>query len=57
MVLRYQRTSSYKDQSSSDTDSQNDEMQKWDEWTFLPDPLVDSVFSLSDDVESEGTFA
>ncbi|XP_039210433.1 leucine-rich repeat serine/threonine-protein kinase 2 isoform X2 [Crotalus tigris] len=55
MVLRYQRTSSYKDESRSDINSQTDEMQKFDEWTFLPDPLVDNVFSLSDDVESEGS--
>ncbi|XP_029138803.1 leucine-rich repeat serine/threonine-protein kinase 2, partial [Protobothrops mucrosquamatus] len=55
MVLRYQRTSSYTDQSRSDLSSQNDEMHKFDEWTFLPDPLADNVFSLSDDVESEGS--
>ncbi|XP_032077596.1 leucine-rich repeat serine/threonine-protein kinase 2 isoform X1 [Thamnophis elegans] len=55
MILRYQRTSSYEDQSRSDINSQNDEMLKLDEWTFLPDPLVDNVFSLTDDVDSEGS--
>uniref|UniRef100_A0A670YQE4 non-specific serine/threonine protein kinase n=1 Tax=Pseudonaja textilis TaxID=8673 RepID=A0A670YQE4_PSETE len=53
MVLRYQRTSSYEDQSRGDVNSQNDEMQN--EWTFLPDPLVDNVFSLTDDIDSEGS--
>ncbi|XP_026533023.1 leucine-rich repeat serine/threonine-protein kinase 2 [Notechis scutatus] len=55
MVLRYQRTSSYEDQSRADVNSQNDEMEKLNEWTFLPDPLVDNVFSLTDDIDSEGS--
>ncbi|XP_063164052.1 leucine-rich repeat serine/threonine-protein kinase 2 [Candoia aspera] len=54
MVLRYQRTSSYEDQPRSNINSHDDEMEKCDEWTILPDPLVDNVFCLSD-VESEGS--
>lgn len=59
MVLRYQRKSLYEDQSrsSSDVNFYEDAMEKSDDWTFLPDPLVDSVFRQSDDVDSEGTIA
>ncbi|XP_066490091.1 leucine-rich repeat serine/threonine-protein kinase 2 isoform X1 [Tiliqua scincoides] len=57
MVLRYQKKSSYEDQSrsSSDVNSSEDAMEKLDDWAFLPDPFVDSVFSQSDDVDSEGS--
>uniref|UniRef100_A0A8D2LCR7 non-specific serine/threonine protein kinase n=1 Tax=Varanus komodoensis TaxID=61221 RepID=A0A8D2LCR7_VARKO len=53
MVLRYQRTSNYEDQSrsSSDVNSCDDAMEKCDDWTVLPDPLLDNVFHLSDDSE------
>ncbi|KAH0616512.1 hypothetical protein JD844_027663 [Phrynosoma platyrhinos] len=57
MVLSYQRTSSYEDQSrsSSDVNTCEDTMEKCEDWAFLPDPLVDSVFRLSDDIDSEGS--
>ncbi|XP_067324906.1 leucine-rich repeat serine/threonine-protein kinase 2 isoform X1 [Anolis sagrei] len=57
MVLRYQRTSSYDDQSrsSSDVNTSEDTVEKSEDWAFLPDPLVDNVFRLSDDIDSEGS--
>ncbi|KAJ6666293.1 hypothetical protein lerEdw1_000565 [Lerista edwardsae] len=57
MVLRYQRRRSYEDQSRSVSDviSSEDTMEKSDDWAFLPDPLVDSVFRHSNDVDSEGS--
>nr|XP_056703232.1 leucine-rich repeat serine/threonine-protein kinase 2 [Euleptes europaea] len=57
MVLRYQRRSSYEDQakSSSDVNIEEDALEKDDDWAFLPDPLVDSIFRLNDDVDSEGS--
>ncbi|XP_042325555.1 LOW QUALITY PROTEIN: leucine-rich repeat serine/threonine-protein kinase 2 [Sceloporus undulatus] len=57
MVLSYQRTSSYADQSSasSDVNTCEDTMEKCEDWAFLPDPLVDNVFRLSDDIDSEGS--
>lgn len=59
LVLRYQRKSNYEDQSksSSDINTEEDALEKYDDWAFLPDPLVDNVFRLNDDVDSEGTFA
>lgn len=58
MVLRYQRKSSF-DASSSGSSSDiisEDALDKCD-WTFLPDPLVDNVFPLSDDLDSDGMFS
>ncbi|XP_048357550.1 leucine-rich repeat serine/threonine-protein kinase 2 [Sphaerodactylus townsendi] len=57
MVLRYQRKSSYEDQAkySSDTNTEESALEKGDDWAFLPDPLVDSVFHLNYDVDSEGS--
>nr|XP_020652644.1 leucine-rich repeat serine/threonine-protein kinase 2 isoform X1 [Pogona vitticeps] len=52
MVLRYQRTSSYEGQSSINSDVSSCED---NDWAFLPDPLTDSVFRLSDDIDSEGS--
>ncbi|XP_062990196.1 leucine-rich repeat serine/threonine-protein kinase 2 [Elgaria multicarinata webbii] len=58
MVLRYQRTSSYEDQSksSSDVNHCEDAMEKCDDWAFLPDLLIDNVFRSSDSEGSESSF-
>ncbi|XP_054844009.1 leucine-rich repeat serine/threonine-protein kinase 2 [Eublepharis macularius] len=57
MVLRYQRKSSYEGQSksSSDVNVGDDALEKYNDWAFLPDPLVDNVFHLNDDIDSEGS--
>ncbi|KAL8221002.1 UNVERIFIED_CONTAM: hypothetical protein K2H54_057334 [Gekko kuhli] len=57
LVLRYQRKSSYEDQSKSSSivNNEEDALEKYDDWAFLPDPLVDNVFHLNDDVDSEGS--
>ncbi|XP_060100725.1 leucine-rich repeat serine/threonine-protein kinase 2 isoform X2 [Heteronotia binoei] len=57
LVLRYQRKSSYEDQSksSSDVNTEEDALEKYDDWAFLPDPSVDDVFRMNDDVDSEGS--
>lgn len=59
MVLRFQRRSSYEDQSRSVSGviSSEDTVEKSNDWAFPPDPLVDSVFRHSDDIDSEGTSA
>lgn len=48
--------SEYKSRSYSDVTFCDDPLDKSYDWTFLPDPLVDNVFHLSDDLDSEGTF-
>uniref|UniRef100_A0A7M4F8T5 Leucine rich repeat kinase 2 n=1 Tax=Crocodylus porosus TaxID=8502 RepID=A0A7M4F8T5_CROPO len=55
MVLRYQMKSfsEYRSRSCSDVTSCDDPLDKSYDWTFLPDPLVDNVFRLSDDLDSE----
>ncbi|XP_053107680.1 leucine-rich repeat serine/threonine-protein kinase 2 isoform X2 [Hemicordylus capensis] len=57
MVLRYQRKSSYEDQSrfGFNVTSSEDSVEKFDDWSVLPDPLIDNVFRLSDDLDSEGS--
>ncbi|XP_053262089.1 leucine-rich repeat serine/threonine-protein kinase 2 isoform X3 [Podarcis raffonei] len=57
MVLRYQKKSSYEDQSSSSFEENTDEniKEQLDDWELLPDHLVDSVFCLSDGIDSEGS--
>ncbi|XP_061496325.1 leucine-rich repeat serine/threonine-protein kinase 2 isoform X2 [Rhineura floridana] len=50
MVLRYQKKSSCEDQSRS-----SNEVNVSEDWTILPDTLVDNVFCLSDDIDSEGS--
>ncbi|XP_014461960.3 leucine-rich repeat serine/threonine-protein kinase 2 isoform X1 [Alligator mississippiensis] len=55
MVLGYQMKSfsEYKSRSYSDVTFCDDPLDKSYDWTFLPDPLVDNVFHLSDDLDSE----
>uniref|UniRef100_A0A8C3HBE3 non-specific serine/threonine protein kinase n=1 Tax=Chrysemys picta bellii TaxID=8478 RepID=A0A8C3HBE3_CHRPI len=57
MVLRYQMKSFSEDRSrsSSDVTFSEDVLDKSDDWIFMPEPLVDSVFRLSDDIDSEGS--
>ncbi|XP_075783504.1 leucine-rich repeat serine/threonine-protein kinase 2 isoform X2 [Pelodiscus sinensis] len=57
MVLKYQMKSFSEDRSrsSSDVTFSEDALDKSDDWIFMPEPLVDSVFRLSDDIDSEGS--
>uniref|UniRef100_A0A674J0C0 non-specific serine/threonine protein kinase n=1 Tax=Terrapene triunguis TaxID=2587831 RepID=A0A674J0C0_9SAUR len=57
MVLRYQMKTFSEDRSrsSSDVTFSEDVLDKSDDWIFMPEPLVDSVFRLSDDIDSEGS--
>lgn len=56
MVLRYQMKNISEDRSGacSDLNFSEDGMDKNYDWNFIPDPLVDSVFPLNDDIDSEG---
>ncbi|XP_053413257.1 leucine-rich repeat serine/threonine-protein kinase 2 [Nycticebus coucang] len=57
MVLRHQMRSSVEEgaASGSDRNFPEDVLDKLDEWTFIPDSSVDSVFAQSDDLDSEGS--
>ncbi|XP_074683864.1 leucine-rich repeat serine/threonine-protein kinase 2 [Strix aluco] len=57
MVLKFQMKSISEDGSraSSDLNFSEDGMEKNYDWNFISDPLVDSVFPLSDDIDSEGS--
>ncbi|XP_069739337.1 leucine-rich repeat serine/threonine-protein kinase 2 isoform X1 [Phaenicophaeus curvirostris] len=57
MVLKFQMKTISEDRSraSSDLNVSEDGVDKNYDWTFISDPLVDSVFPLSDDVDSEGS--
>ncbi|XP_012493849.1 PREDICTED: leucine-rich repeat serine/threonine-protein kinase 2 [Propithecus coquereli] len=57
MVLRYQMKSAVAEgaASGSDRNFPEDVLDKLDEWTFIPDSSMDSVFAQSDDLDSEGS--
>lgn len=40
--------------SGSDEDFSEQILDKFDQWTFIPESYVDSVFGQSDDLDSEG---
>lgn len=56
MVLRYQMKSSVEEEAGSGSNGNFSEemVDKFDEWTFVPESYVDSVFGQSDDLDSEG---
>ena len=56
MVLRYQMKSAVEEGAASGSRRNLSEeiLDKFDEWTFIPDSYVDSVFGQSDDLDSEG---
>lgn len=43
--------------SGSDGNFPEEVLDKFDEWTFIPDSCVDSVFGQSDDLDSEGMYS
>ncbi|XP_047924504.2 leucine-rich repeat serine/threonine-protein kinase 2 isoform X1 [Anser cygnoides] len=57
MVLRYQMKNISEDRSGacSDLNFSEDGVDKNYDWNFISDPLVDSVFPLNDDIDSEGS--
>ncbi|XP_062438422.1 leucine-rich repeat serine/threonine-protein kinase 2 isoform X2 [Rhea pennata] len=57
MVLRYQMKNISEDKSRlySDLNFSEDGMDKNYDWNLISDPLVDSVFPLNDDIDSEGS--
>ncbi|XP_027745929.1 leucine-rich repeat serine/threonine-protein kinase 2 [Empidonax traillii] len=57
MVLKFQMKNISEDRSraSSDPNFSEDGADKNYDWNFIPDPLVDSIFPLSDDIDSEGS--
>ncbi|NXJ12867.1 LRRK2 kinase, partial [Odontophorus gujanensis] len=57
MVLKYQMKNISEDRSEacSDLNFSEDGMDKNYDWNFISDPLVDTVFPLSDDIDSEGS--
>uniref|UniRef100_A0A8C3PJA6 non-specific serine/threonine protein kinase n=1 Tax=Calidris pygmaea TaxID=425635 RepID=A0A8C3PJA6_9CHAR len=57
MVLKFQMKNISEDRSkaSFDLNLSEDGVDKNYDWNFVSDPLVDSVFPLSDDVDSEGS--
>uniref|UniRef100_A0A8C0TPS5 Leucine-rich repeat serine/threonine-protein kinase 2 n=1 Tax=Canis lupus familiaris TaxID=9615 RepID=A0A8C0TPS5_CANLF len=57
MVLRYQMKSTVEGGAASGSNGNFPEevLDKLDEWTFIPDSYVDSVFGQSDDLDSEGS--
>lgn len=56
MVLKFQMKNISEDRSraSSDPNLSEDGVDRNYDWNFIPDPLVDSIFPLSDDIDSEG---
>ncbi|NXO52619.1 LRRK2 kinase, partial [Aramus guarauna] len=57
MVLKFQMKNISEDRSRafSDLNFSEDGVDKNYDWNFISDPLVDSVFPLSDDIDSEGS--
>ncbi|XP_034501314.1 leucine-rich repeat serine/threonine-protein kinase 2 isoform X4 [Ailuropoda melanoleuca] len=57
MVLRYQMKSAVEEGAASGSNGNFPEgvLDKFDEWAFIPDSYVDSVFGQSDDLDSEGS--
>ncbi|XP_075348126.1 leucine-rich repeat serine/threonine-protein kinase 2 isoform X1 [Mycteria americana] len=57
MVLKFQmkNISENRSRASSDLNFSEDGVDKNYDWNFISDPLVDSVFPLSDDIDSEGS--
>ncbi|NWU95545.1 LRRK2 kinase, partial [Upupa epops] len=57
MVLKFQMKNISEDRSraSSDLNLSEDGVDRISDWNFISDPLVDSVFPLSDDIDSEGS--
>ncbi|KAF7484822.1 Hypothetical predicted protein [Marmota monax] len=57
MVLRYQMKSAVEEGAASGSvgNFSEDVLDKFDEWTFIPDSSMDSVFGQSDDLDSEGS--
>ncbi|XP_040557181.1 leucine-rich repeat serine/threonine-protein kinase 2 isoform X2 [Gallus gallus] len=57
MVLKYQMKNISEDRSgaSSDLNFSEDGVDKNYDWNFISDPLVDTVFPSSDDIDSEGS--
>uniref|UniRef100_A0A8C3L363 Leucine rich repeat kinase 2 n=2 Tax=Chrysolophus pictus TaxID=9089 RepID=A0A8C3L363_CHRPC len=57
MVLKYQMKNISEDRSEtcSDLNFSEDGMDKNYDWDFISDPLVDTVFPSSDDIDSEGS--
>eukprot|EP00076_Gallus_gallus_P004357 NP_001274122.1 leucine-rich repeat serine/threonine-protein kinase 2 [Gallus gallus] len=57
MVLKYQMKDISEDRSgaSSDLNFSEDGVDKNYDWNFISDPLVDTVFPSSDDIDSEGS--
>lgn len=58
MVLRYQMKSAVEEGTGSGSSGTFSEeiLDKFDEWTFIPESYVDSVFAQSDDLDSEGNY-
>lgn len=56
MVLKFQMKNISEDRSraSSDPNLSEEGVDRNCDWNFIPDPLVDSIFPLSDDIDSEG---
>ncbi|XP_064301306.1 leucine-rich repeat serine/threonine-protein kinase 2 isoform X2 [Phalacrocorax carbo] len=57
MVLKFQmkNISENRSRATSDLNLSEDGVDKNYDWNFISDPLVDSVFPLSDDIDSEGS--
>ncbi|KAJ7407094.1 hypothetical protein WISP_127979 [Willisornis vidua] len=57
MVLKFQmkNISEERSRAFSDPNFSEDGVDKNYDWNFIPDPLVDSIFPLSDDIDSEGS--
>ncbi|KAJ8788914.1 hypothetical protein J1605_022320 [Eschrichtius robustus] len=57
MVLRYQMKSAVEEGTASGSSGNFSEeiLDKFDEWTFIPESYVDNVFAQSDDLDSEGS--
>uniref|UniRef100_A0A2K5F0J5 Leucine-rich repeat serine/threonine-protein kinase 2 n=1 Tax=Aotus nancymaae TaxID=37293 RepID=A0A2K5F0J5_AOTNA len=57
MVIRYQMKSAMEEEAASGSNGNfsEDVLHKFDEWTFIPDSSMDSVFAQSDDLDSEGS--
>ncbi|XP_021092171.1 leucine-rich repeat serine/threonine-protein kinase 2 [Heterocephalus glaber] len=57
MVLRYQMKSAVEEGAASGGGGNFSEnvLDKFDDWTFIPDSSMDSVFGQSDDLDSEGS--
>ncbi|KAF4793882.1 leucine rich repeat kinase 2 [Turdus rufiventris] len=57
MVLKFQMKNISEDRSraSFDPNLSEDGVDRNCDWNFIPDPLVDSIFPLSDDIDSEGS--